>query len=109
MRLKVRVRGKNSDEDLLSDETRADGLCQPSGEAPGVVLDRAERADHLDAAEGAAQLAAPAGHLHLLSEVRLEGLKLGLGLGLGLRYSVTCSARFAWKASRASRRAPGEG
>ena len=53
MRLKVRVRGKNSDEDLLSDETRADGLCQPSGEAPGVVLDRAERADHLDAAEGA--------------------------------------------------------
>ena len=46
-----------------------------------------------------AQLAAPPGHLHLLSEVRLEGLKLGLGLGLGLRYSVTCSARFAWKAS----------
>ena len=57
-------------QDLLSDEARADGLCQPSGEASGVVLGGAERADHLDAAEGAAQLAAPAGHLHLLSEVK---------------------------------------
>ena len=43
------------DEGLLRDETGADCLCQPSGEAAGVVVGGAERAEHLDAAEGAAQ------------------------------------------------------